>query len=80
MGFSISTLLEVDGEGEFFKPATSIPTVTLTALKTRGHSIDESENQNIAWLSFNFIVYTVGVCECEVSVTKFPLFSIYTSI
>ena len=33
MGFSISTLLEVDGEGEFFKPATSIPTVTLTALK-----------------------------------------------
>ena len=56
MGFSISTLLEVDGEGEFFKTATSIPIVTLTALKTRGHSIDESENQNIAWLSFNFIL------------------------
>ena len=58
MGFSISTLLEVDGEGEFFKTATSIPTVTLTALKNRGHSIDESENQHIAWLSLNFILKT----------------------
>ena len=77
--------------GEFFKPATSIPTVTLTALKTRGHSIDESENQHIAWLSLNFILKTSWValysvvCQCVLvryqwHTTKFPLFSIYTRI